>query len=164
MTVNAKVPFFQQVIIIILFSLGMGLIVNTLRLTPLPVVGDWSHGAYSSKGERDIPTVPLEDAVVKFLSGETLFLDARSRADYQLGHIKGALNLPVHEGDFGERLQEFSLKVDHEKELIVYCDGIGCPSSPELASVLKGLGYRDVKILINGWTEWMMTEMPFEVE
>lgn len=164
MTVNAKVPFFQQVIIIILFSLGMGLIVNTLRLTPLPVVGDWSHGAYASKGERDIPTVSLEDAVVKFLSSETLFLDARSRADYQLGHIKGALNLPVHKGDFGERLQEFSLKVDHKKELIVYCDGIGCPSSPELASVLKGLGYRDVKILINGWTEWMMAGMPFEVE
>ena len=115
------------------------------------------------KAEFDIPTVPLEGAVVKFLSDEALFLDARSRADYQLGHIQGALNLPVHEGDFGRRLQEFSLKVDHEKELIVYCDGTSCSLSPKLASVLKGLGYRDVKILINGWTEWTMAGMPFEV-
>ncbi len=116
------------------------------------------------KAELDIPTVPLEDAVVKFLSDEALFLDARSRADYQSGHIKGALNLPVREGNFGRRLQEFSLKVDHEKELIIYCDGIACTLSPELASILRGLGYRDVKILINGWTEWTMTGMPFEVE
>ena len=164
MAVKAKVPFFQQVIIILLLSLGTGLAVNTLRLNPLPLVGDWSYGSLSSKGERDIPTISLEDATVQFLSGETLFLDARSRVDYQSGHIKGAWNLPVHDADFGERLQMFSLKVDHGRELIIYCDGIGCSLSPELASVLKGLGYGNVKILINGWTEWMMAGMPFEVE
>jgi rhodanese-related sulfurtransferase len=164
MAIKAKAPFFQQIIIILLFSLGMGLAVNTLRLNPLPLVGDWSYGALSSKGERDIPTISLEDATVKFLSGEPLFLDARSSADYQSGHIKGAVNLPVHDADFGERLQAFSLKANHGKELIVYCDGIGCSLSPELASVLKGLGYGDVKILINGWTEWMMAGMPFEAE
>jgi rhodanese-related sulfurtransferase len=162
--VKGKVPIFYQVIIILLFSLGMGLMVNALRLTPLPLIGDWSHGAFSSKPKRDIPTIPVEEAAVKFLSREALFLDARSRADYKLGHIKGALNLSVHNADFGKRLQEFWLEVDHDRELIVYCDGIGCTSSPELASVLKGLGYRDVKILINGWTEWMMAGMPFEVE
>jgi len=111
-----------------------------------------------------VETIPLEDAVVKFLSDEALFLDARSEADYRLGHIQGALNLPVHAGNFGERLQEFSLAVDHEKEFIVYCDGIDCPSGSELASILKGLGYRDVKILANGWTQWMIAGMPFEAE
>lgn len=100
--------------------------------------------------------------MAKFLTEEAVFLDARSTADYQLGHIRGALNLPVHDGGFGERLQKFSLQVDHEVELIIYCDGIGCALSPELASILRGLGYRDVKILINGWTEWMMAGMPIE--
>lgn len=150
----------QQVIIILLFSVGLGLAVNTLGSPRLPLIGDWSHGAFSSKVE----TVPLEDAVVKFLSDEALFLDARSEADYRSGHIQGALNLPVHAGNFGERLQEFSLAADHEKEFIVYCDGIGCSLGSELASILKGLGYRDVKILVNGWTQWMIAGMPFEAE
>jgi len=162
MAAKGKVSLFRQVISILLFSLGMGLLTNTLRLTPLPLVGGWLHGPFTPNVDRDIPTVPLEDAVVKFLSDEAVFLDARSRTDYQLGHIEGALNLPVHDADFGERLHEFSLKAAHEKELIVYCDGTGCSLSPELASVLKGLGYRDVKILINGWTEWTMAGMPFE--
>jgi len=162
MAVKGKTRIFQQVIIILLFSIATALMTNALRSNSLPLVGDWSQGTFSLKAEFDIPTVPLEGAVVKFLSDEALFLDARSRADYQLGHIQGALNLPVHEGDFGRRLQEFSLKVDHEKELIVYCDGTSCSLSPKLASVLKGLGYRDVKILINGWTEWTMAGMPFE--
>ena len=160
MAAKGKIPIFWQAIIILLLSLGMGLMSNALRSTPLPLIGDWSHGLLSSQGERDIPTVPMEEAVVKFLSGEALFLDARSSADYQLGHIEGALNLPVHDGDFGERLQEFSLKVDHDEELIVYCDGIGCTLSPELASILKSMGYRDIKILINGWNEWIMRECP----
>ncbi|MCK5552759.1 MAG: rhodanese-like domain-containing protein [Deltaproteobacteria bacterium] len=164
MAVKARISIFQQVIIILLFSLGMGLVVNTLRLNPLPLIGDWSHGSLRLRGETDIPIISLEDATVKFLSGEALFLDARSRADYQSGHIKGALNLPVHKGGFGEMLQAFSLKINRGRELIVYCDGIGCSLSPELASVLEGLGYRDLKILINGWTEWTMAGMPFEVE
>jgi len=164
MAAKGKISIFCQVIIILLFSLGMGLMTNALRSTPLPLIGGWSHGAFSSKGERDISTVPLEDAVAKFLYDEALFLDARSRADYQLGHIKGAWNLPVHEGGFGKRLQEFSLVVDHDKQLIVYCDGVDCTLSPELASILKGLGYRNVKILLHGWTEWILAGMPFEME
>ena len=164
MGVKAKISFVQQVTIILLVSLGMALVANRLRLTPLPLVGNWSHRVFSSRAEGDIPTVPLEDALVKCLSGEALFLDARSRADYQLGHIWGALNLPVHEGDFGRRLQKFSLEVERDKELIVYCDGTGCTLSPELTSILKGLGYRDVKILLNGWTEWIVAGMPFEIE
>ena len=148
----------QQVIIILAFSAGLGLAVNTLRSPPLPLIGVWSYSAFSSKVEM----VSLEDAVAKFIYNEALFLDARSEADYQLGHIQGALHLPVRTGDFGEKLQEFSLTVNHEKELIVYCDGIDCSLGPELASILKGLGYRNVSVLINGWTEWMMEGMPFE--
>jgi rhodanese-related sulfurtransferase len=162
MAAQGKVPFPQQVIIILLLSLAMGLAINALRSAPLPLVGDWAHGTSPSRGEDGIPTVPLEDALAKFLTEEAVFLDARSTTDYQLGHIRGALNLPVHDGAFGERLQKFSLQVDLEVELIIYCDGIGCTLSPELASILKGLGYRDVKILINGWTEWIMAGMPIE--
>jgi rhodanese-related sulfurtransferase len=139
---------------------GIGVSRQHTGIDPLPLIGDWSHRASSSKAE----TVSLEDAVVKFLSDEALLLDARSEADYRLGHIQGALNLPVHAGNFGERLQEFSLKADHEKEFIVYCDGIGCSLGSELASILKGLGYRNVKILVNGRTQWMIAGMPFEAE
>jgi rhodanese-related sulfurtransferase len=164
MAAQGKVSFAPQIIIILLLSLGMGLGTNALRSAPLPLVGDWAHGTLPSRGEDDILAVPLEDAVAKFLTEEALFLDARSAVDYQLGHIRGAWNLPVHGGDFGKRLQKFSLEVDHEVELIIYCDGIGCTLSPELASILKGLGYRDVKILTNGWTEWIMAGMPIEGE
>ncbi len=164
MAAKGKNPIFYRVILILLLSLGMGLMINALRSTPLPLMGHWSNGFFSAKGERAIPTVPIEEAVIKFLSHEALFLDARSSTDYQLGHIEGALNLPVYDGDFGERLQEFLLKVDHDEEMIVYCDGIDCNSSLELVSILKGMGYREVKILANGWTEWIMAEMPFEVE
>ena len=164
MAIEVKLTLTQKVMTILLFSLGMGLAVNSLRSTPLPLIGDWSHGGFSSEGQGDIPTVPLEEAVLRFLSNEALFLDARSEADYQQGHIKGALNLPVHAGIFGKRLQEFSLTAGRERELIVYCDGIDCSSGLELASILRGLGHRNIKVLINGWTQWMMAGMPFEAE
>ena len=160
MNVNAKVPPFQQVLIILLFSLGMGLAINGLRKASLPLAGGWS----SSPVKGDIPVVSLEDAVVKLLSDDVLFLDARSTADYQRGHIIGAVNLPVRDGSFGQGLQEFSGRVDHQRELIVYCDGTGCTLGPQLASILRGLGFEDVKILLNGWNEWVAAGMPFEVE
>ncbi|UCD71349.1 MAG: rhodanese-like domain-containing protein [Syntrophobacterales bacterium] len=102
--------------------------------------------------------------MVKFITQDALFLDARSRADYQLGHIKGALNLPVHDEDFGERLHEFVLEVNHDRELIVYCEDIDPTLSPELASILTSMGYKKVKILANGWSEWNVAAMPFEVD
>lgn len=108
-------------------------------------------------GEHAPVLVPLKEARTYFESGEALFIDSRHEFDYKLGHIRGAMNLPLKE--FGEK-QELLPTMPKDKLLIVYCDGAECNSSIELSSKLFQSGYSNVKIFFGGWREWEAAGLP----
>jgi len=101
----------------------------------------------------------FEEALAFFNSGEALFVDARHEYDYKLGHIKGAVNLPLKELDTHSAVYAGWPK---DKLLIVYCDGAECNSSVELAKKLSAAGFTNVKIFFGGWTEWQANNDPTE--
>src|SRR3990172_4423485 len=45
------------------------------------------------------PVIHLHEAQILHNSGEAIFIDARHAFDYRLGHIKGAINIPLAEYD-----------------------------------------------------------------
>jgi rhodanese-related sulfurtransferase len=94
-----------------------------------------------------------------YLQGHALFIDARDGYDFSVGHIKGAVSLPLREFN-----KKHPLLADLSKDrlLVIYCDGTECNSSAELARMLYESGYSNVKVFFGGWNEWLAHKQPEE--
>ena len=73
---------------------------------------------------------------------DTIVLDCRSRAEWDMGHVEGAVHLPVDE------LRERYAELDKSKTIVVYC-GVGYRAY-NACRFLQSKGYR-VKNLGGGW-------------
>jgi rhodanese-related sulfurtransferase len=104
-----------------------------------------------TKAEAAPIFVSYEEVKSLFDTGQALFVDARHEYDYNLGHIKGAINVPLK--DF-ELARSPLVNIPKEKLLVTYCDGADCNSSIELAQKLAAAGFTDVKMFFGGWKEW----------
>jgi|YelNatPaOPRAMG01_1025707.scaffolds.fasta_scaffold02195_14 rhodanese-related sulfurtransferase len=141
---------FLRAVMILLTGVAVGLFVNLwspraipLITPPRPVVLD-----------RQI--VPLDEA--RQLLGIAVFLDARRAPDYEAGHIAGAFNLPVE--DFEAHFAAVAGLLSPTTPIIVYCDGVDCDLSHRLLARLNALGYRQARLLVNGWTVWRAAGLP----
>jgi rhodanese-related sulfurtransferase len=103
--------------------------------------------------------IQLPEAVSLFEQQQALFIDARSPYDFARGHIRGAVNIPLHE--VGMRGAAFDA-LPRDKVLITYCDGVECNSSIGLAAHLRELGFTGVRIFFGGWNEWQQQNLPSE--
>lgn len=103
--------------------------------------------------------IPLDSAKAYFAAGQALFVDARHEFDYELGHIKGALNVALSEYDAKKTILSTTPK---DKLIVVYCDGAECNSSIEFSAKLFADGFTDVKIFFGGWKEWEAAHLPME--
>ncbi len=103
--------------------------------------------------------IHLEEAKSLFESGTSLFIDARHEFDYKLGHIKGAMNIPLKEFDTRKDTLNTYPK---DNSIVVYCDGVECNSSIEFAAKLFADGFTNVKIFFGGWKEWTANQLPTE--
>ncbi len=103
--------------------------------------------------------ISYEEAVILFEKQNALFVDARHEYDFLLGHIKGAVNVPL--ADIHTNPDMLS-RLDKGRTLVTYCDGVECNSSIGLATTLDSLGYKDVKIFFGGWKEWESHGKPVE--
>ncbi len=104
-------------------------------------------------GEAPI-ALPLGLQQVKELHdrSEATFVDARDRAAFADGHIKGAVSLPIGEADAD--LARFRDRVPLTATLVVYCNGYSCHDSRTLADRLIGAGWRQVYVFEGGYPEW----------
>jgi rhodanese-related sulfurtransferase len=133
----------------------------------IALVGQWdtSQGVVSAKAKNDVVFDNLEiddltEARKLYDSGKTVFVDARSREDYEEGHIKGAVSLPV--GQFNERIEKFLQQYSPETAILTYCSGRTCEDSHRLAQLLLDYGYTTVNVLIDGYPDWKAEGYPIE--
>ncbi|ADL42332.1 FAD-dependent pyridine nucleotide-disulphide oxidoreductase [Caldicellulosiruptor obsidiansis OB47] len=90
----------------------------------------------------------LPDRVFEHLDNpDYIILDVRTPEEYEFGHIKGAVNIPVDE--LRNRLSE----LPKDKKIIVYC-GVGFRSYHGCL-ILKANGF-DCLNMSGGWTSWRM--------
>jgi rhodanese-related sulfurtransferase len=132
--------------------------VNHFRSDGIPLVGNWSAEARFSDAAGESLVISLQEAGQLFERNEAVFVDARPRSQYVEGHIRGALSLPWQEVDrhFGEAVG----RLEERGAIITYCDGESCDLSHELALFLKEMGFKDVRVLVNGWTVWRQAGLP----
>jgi len=103
--------------------------------------------------------VTRDQAQVYFDSGTAAFIDARHEFDYKLGHIRGAINIPLRMYETKKAALD---TIPKSRLLVVYCDGAECNSSIELSVKLTKDGYTDVKIFFGGWSEWTSSNLPID--
>jgi rhodanese-related sulfurtransferase len=70
-------------------------------------------------------------------------------ADY---HLPGAVNVPVDDDDFDDRIQEVA--PDRSAPVIVYCYDADCDASSQAASRMESLGYEQVFDYEAGKIDW----------
>lgn len=89
---------------------------------------------------RDELMASLRDSLVTLL-------DVRPRQEFALGHLPGALNIPLDELD--RHLSE----LPEGREIVAYCRGPYCVLSFEAVASLRARGYH-VRRLEDGFPEW----------
>ena len=150
----------KQVFFIALIVSVAGFASNKIRSDKMPLVENWSakSNLVTSSGEN--LEISLSEATNLFKKGEAVFIDARSLEEYDKGHIKGAKSLPYKEADW--KFVEATAGVSEDSAVITYCDGETCELSMELAVFLRNAGYKNAKVLSNGWSAWKQNSLPVD--
>lgn len=91
---------------------------------------------------------------------EMVVLDARDLFSYKLGHVKGALSLPI---DKVSKKEVKRLIPDKNEKVVVYCRNLQCVLSPAEAKELEKIGYKKLYHFAGGIQEWMDKGLPVQV-
>ena len=142
----------QQAVLIVLVGGALGLVANALSPRGIPYIAPPKPKLQA----QDV--IPLPEAHELWNSGAAFFLDARSPADYAAGHIVNAFNLPAEE--FDQHYPSVASLLTPDSVIVIYCDGLQCDLSHRLMGKLRELGYRHVRVLVNGWTVWQTAGWP----
>ncbi len=150
----------RQLTIIVLAAVAIALISNQFRPDRLPLVESRSpETRLISPSGRQL-AISLDEAKSLYMSGNTVFMDARSLEEYTAGHIQGAVSLPWHDAE--QKAIEIIGNLPNDTLIIAYCDGATCNLSKELALFLENFGFSNVRVLVNGWSVWKEAGLPIE--
>ena len=147
---------FREAVIIFISASAIALLFNQFRVNGLDLVGDWSREIY---GPAQIE-IPLDEAIRQFREGKAVFVDVRSQASYQQGHIPGALNLPYD--NFHERLPFIKKKSLPGCMVITYGDDKEFFVSADSAILLQDSGFKDIRVFRDGWPKWKEANLPIK--
>jgi rhodanese-related sulfurtransferase len=99
---------------------------------------------------EQVSAAELEERVAR---GDVVVLDVRPAAEYQSGHITGALSMPADE--LADRLEELVPDAD----FVAYCRGPYCVYADDAVRLLRlrGLAARRLDV---GFPEWRRAGLP----
>ncbi|MBL8763407.1 MAG: rhodanese-like domain-containing protein [Phycisphaerae bacterium] len=128
------------------------------RPGPAPDAPRPSDGTISPSSRSGSPFITSAQAKELIDAGETL-IDARTIEQYREGHIDGAFHLSS--ADFsGGRTPELLRFFAKDQPLVIYCDGADCDASENLAIFLKQSGYRDLRVVKEGFPGLVALGLP----
>jgi rhodanese-related sulfurtransferase len=106
--------------------------------------------------DRDaLEPVLREDLVARLRDGLVSVLDVRPEDEFTLGHVPGAINIPL--GELERRLRELPM----DREIVAYCRGPYCVLSFEAVAALRVRGFK-ARRLEDGLPEWKAAGLPLE--
>jgi rhodanese-related sulfurtransferase len=144
----------QRALLIVVAGTALGLVANAISPKRIPFVTP----------PKPVPqagdTLSLETAQAEWNTGATFFLDARAPADFEAGRIANAFNLPAD--SFETHFPQVAGMLTPDTPIVVYCDGEECELSHRLKDRLRQAGFKNVRVLVNGWTVWRGAGLPVE--
>lgn len=106
---------------------------------------------------KGIRIVTTKEASKLYQEG-AYFYDARRKAHFAEGHVKGAL--PVLFDVSKARYTVLSLPKDPKTPMVFYCYGLTCANSYEAAAAVKDFGYKNVYWYAAGYAAWHKAGLP----
>ncbi len=107
------------------------------------------------KNRDGMEAVSRVDLIDRLKAGLVTVLDVRPEDEFALGHVPGALNIPLKE--LRKRLADH----DPDQEIVAYCRGPYCVLSYEAVAMLRARGFK-ARRLEDGLPEWRAARLPVE--
>ncbi|NCC51755.1 MAG: rhodanese-like domain-containing protein [Spartobacteria bacterium] len=150
------VPLGLRVAILLAAAGVLGALANTLLPMRIAWVEDWSRYVEARAFSEQLTLAPLEQVRELAASGSHIIFDARSLADYEEGHLPGAMPLPFEDVD--EQFFQYQAILFPEQPILTYCSGVECDDAIELAIYLRKQGFTNLVLYVGGWDEWQKSE------
>ena len=153
----------RQAVVLLLISCVVGHGINLFFPNRVDYIGKYRDLSGDDKPivpptaqPGDPPFIGVNEAQMEYAAGRTLFLDARSKDDFDCGTIPGAVNVPFEELPEGDLNKYFdsALGVPKDHPIITFCSGEECDLSLHMGRNLQALGYVNVAIFFGGAREW----------
>ncbi|NIR31729.1 MAG: metalloregulator ArsR/SmtB family transcription factor [Gammaproteobacteria bacterium] len=104
--------------------------------------------------ERDsMEPVSRNELLERSRAGLVTVLDVRPADEFTLGHLPGAINIPLQE------LEARLAELDPRQEVVAYCRGAYCVLSFEAVAALRARGFK-ARRLQDGLPEWKAAGLP----
>ena len=100
--------------------------------------------------------VSRSELLGRLKAGLVTVLDVRPEDEFALGHVPGAVNIPLAE------LEQRLAELDPDQEIVAYCRGPYCVLSYEAVAALRARGFK-IRRLEDGLPEWRAAGLPVEV-
>lgn len=108
--------------------------------------------------ERDaLEPVSRAELRERMRKGLVTVLDVRPEDEFRLGHLPGAVNVPLR------KLARWLSRLDRQTEVVAYCRGPYCVLSFEAVAQLRARGF-DARRLQDGFPEWKAAGLPIEAD
>ena len=104
-----------------------------------------------------LEAISREELLAKLEDETVTVLDVRPEDEFRLGHIPGAVNVPI------ERLKESLSELPKDKEIVAYCRGPYCVFSFEAEAELRKQGF-NVRRLDQGFPQWKAAGLAVEIK
>lgn len=111
-------------------------------LTALKAQAEFNHAqlgtfiADSRMTPERLEAITAEELLRRMREDSVTLLDVRAGAEYAVGHVPGAVNIPLIE------LERRVAELPQDQEIIAYCRGPHCALSAEAVRALRSKGYR----------------------
>ncbi len=104
----------------------------------------------------DLEPVSRKELARRLRDGGVTVLDVRPPDEFALGHVTGAVNIPLR------ALKERLAELDPKQQIVAYCRGEYCVLAFEAVALLRASGF-NVRRLQDGLPEWRAAGLPVDV-
>ncbi len=142
--------------LLVVLGSAVGLVINAVRTQGVDLFSYQPPSkktvATSGRQANPISQIDLTTALKLQKTPGVLFVDARPKAEFETGHIPGAINIPAKSfEDVAPGLKESLVKAD---KVVTYCSDVGCDEALEVAEMLHELLNRSILVFADGMREY----------
>ncbi len=105
------------------------------------------------RARDEMEPVSRKELVRRIREGSVTLLDVRPEDEFALGHLPGAVNIPLKE------LEQRLAELPKRREVVAYCRGPYCVLSFEAVAALRRRGFK-ARRLADGYPEWRAAGLP----
>ncbi len=130
-------------------------VMRELTVEQLSAMDDLRETLQQSSNNADVEQITLPELLNRRSRGEVVLVDVRPPAEYERGHIEGAISVPL------EEIEDHLDELPEDAEVVAYCRGRYCTLAEQAAERFRSLGV-EVKTLNVGFPEWEQAGFPTE--